>query len=159
MNAGKRFEQNFHRSLKRLPGASMRILDGGRELKTRVWGDFLFWAADGTDYLFECKSTSQKSLPMAQVKGHQLESLANFELAREDMHAYLAVNFYDKDSDLTGRMWLVPIVDYLELADRMMNELQRESIPVKAFEALFPECPRVPGCMWDLGVLERIEHG
>lgn len=149
MDAGKRFEQNFHRSLKRLPGASMRILDGGKYSKLRVWGDFLFWADNGRDYLFECKSTHLKSLRFEQVKEHQLKSLAEFELTREDMLSFLAINFYDREKDLTGRTWLVPVADFLNLKEILTNEYGRSSVPMKALEEIYPECPRIPGSMWD----------
>lgn len=157
MDRGKRFEYNFHKSLKRLPGASMRILDGGRSSQLRVWGDFLFWGADEGTWLFECKSTHLKSFRLEQVKRHQLESLADFELLREDTHSFLAINFYSEE-DKTGRMWLVPILEYLRLIDETVNTMGRESIPLAIFEDRLREAARLPGSMWDLGFLvpERI---
>lgn len=126
MNPGKRFEGSFHESLHALPGASMRVLDGGKSINIRVWGDFLYFADDGHVWLFECKSTALRSLPFLQVKEHQLESLSRFDSLHDHFHGVIAVNFYDGDNvRRKNDCWLVPVSDYMEF----VKHSGRKSMP------------------------------
>ena len=149
MNPGKRFEDKFRESLDLLPGFGMRIIDGGDRLKERMPADFWYFPTTGGAYLIECKAVMGKSLPIAKVT--QLPELLRFEGTSPDCHALIAVNFYGKNIRKDNRCLLMRAVTFAALSGG-----KRKSVPLKAFEHLGYEAPRIKGNIWDLRELERI---
>lgn len=127
MDAGKRFEGRFSKSLHALPGASMRIEDGGGVSKNQQWGDFLFWADDGMDWLIECKATSEASFPMRNIRKEQLAKLKTYESLNNRHGSVIAINFYTEHLATNECI----LIRYQAFEDCMKRCLQagRKSIP------------------------------
>lgn len=146
MNAGKRFEERFRRSVPE--GAfCMRIAD-----KVYRRGDFTgseeseadFLCSMGNNsFLVECKATASKSLSYDNVKEHQEKSLMEFDSQGCNEHGLLAVEFYDKNGYKKGsrRMFLLPISCWMDYK----ASSGRKSMPISAFEALGREAEDLGG--------------
>ena len=134
MDSGKRFEARFAKSLHRLPGASMRIEDGGARAKNYQFGDFLYWDYDGGDWLIECKATREKSFPMSQLRDEQMAKLRTFDRLSQNRHAVIALNFWDEPYRTNNECVLVAFNVYELLCERA-KEQGRASIPRAWLEA------------------------
>lgn len=143
-NPGKRFEARFSKSLKALPGSSMRIYDGGAYTKLRMPGDFVYWADNGSDYLFECKSTKETSFPFAKIKSHQIKSLMEFTSDRR--HGIVALNFYGENYRDKNDLYLIDVHKFVEYA----TKCGRKSLPEFVAQEIGVKCSHVKGGMWDL---------
>lgn len=153
MNPGKRFESRFHKSIKQLPGASYRILDGGRNTTIDVPGDFWFFSDDGYDYLIECKATKERSFPASHIRKNQVESLLAHDHHRERDVGIIALNFYGENIRRKNNCYLIRIDDFLAY---LLSE-GRKSIPEKAAEEIGVRCPEASG-YWVLP-FEELIHG
>lgn len=147
MNPGKRFERKFRESLSLMPGYHLRIVDGGDRLKERMPGDFWYFPASGGALLIECKAVRGRSLPLSRVT--QIDELVRFDRNSPTCKALVAVNFYGEDVRRDNRCLLMPAPVFAALSGG-----RRRSMPLKAFEALGVEAPRVSGNVWDLSALE-----
>lgn len=125
MDSGKRFERSFHMSLKLLPGASMRIEDGGGKAKNQQWGDFFYWDYEGNDILVECKATKEDAFPHRNLADRQLERLLQWEKISPRKISYLAINYYQENIRLHNECVLIPISNYVDWLD----ETKRASLP------------------------------
>ena len=94
MESGKRFEARFAKSLKQLPGAMMRIEDGGERAKNYQFGDFFYWDYGGNSWLIECKATNRASFPIAQLRIEQMAKLKLYDGLGHGRHSVIAINFY-----------------------------------------------------------------
>lgn len=144
MNAGKRFEGKFHESIKHLPGASMRIEDGGKYAFTRQWGDFFFFADSGDTFLFECKATQRPSFEHRKIADHQIETLKRFNDSHKLRHGIIALNFYGENIREKNDCILIGIDTYLE----HLESTDRESLSQEEALGIGVLMPRVQGNIW-----------
>lgn len=151
VNPGKVFESRFKTCLNRLPGASMRIEDGGAVGRNRQWGDFFYWDEGEDTYLFECKATHLKSFELRNLKSHQAKSLLAFSALRETNHSILALNFYDDDVRQNNRCVLIDIHDFISWT----QESKRASLPLNEALEIGALCNTTRDGHWDL---ERALH-
>lgn len=148
---GKRFEHAFSASLNRLPGLSLRLLDGGSVAKHDMPGDFIYFATTGTSYLIECKETAEKSFPFSKLKDHQLQSLISFGKVASGMKGFVALSFYDKDLPNDSTCILIPAPVYAAYK----AGANRKSIPRPDAQRIGFECPKI-GAVWNVAqVFER----
>lgn len=133
MKAGKRFEKKFRESVETFAFV-LRLADS-----TSTWGSHAsketeadFMVTDGiSSYLVECKATSGKSLPIRNVKDHQVHSLQVFDKLGEHTHGLLAVEFYDKEGyRKPKRMFLLPVSEWVAFTE----DATRSSMPISEFE-------------------------
>lgn len=153
MNPGKRFEAKFHESLRRLPGVSMRIYDGGQYAKIQQMGDFLYWDFFGHTWLFECKATKEKSFPIAKLKDHQLEGLLQFDSLHESNHGIIAINFYGENVREKNNCYLVTATRY----QHELENLGRSSFPEEMISEMGILCAPDKDNVWKLPLGKR--HG
>lgn len=145
VNPGKLFESRFKTCLNRLPGASMRIEDGGKEGRSRQWGDFFYWNEFEETFLFECKATKLNRFELRKLAKHQLDDLLMFDCLRSDHHSVLAFNFY-KDSTMTNNICvLVDVHDYVAWKEGT----NRASLPMAEAMEIGVLC-KVVDKHWDL---------
>ena len=135
MDSGKRFEQRFHNSLRALPGASMRIEDGGMYAMNRQLGDFFFWPEHPATLLFECKAERTKSFDLRRVQwgvpNGQIDRMAGWAKRSAGRFAYIALNFYDHESyRKKNACYIIPLGVFESLAKRAEAQ-GRKSIPEK----------------------------
>lgn len=150
MNAGKRFEAKFRKSLALLPGFSLRIHDGGDRVKAKEPADFWYFSTTGTAYLIECKATAQKSFPFARLRDDQRESLAAFASTSGNTRSLIALNFYGADVRKENTLLVLDANDYLayeRTAGR--KSIHRDQAALMGWEA-----PRIAGNLWSLDYLE-----
>lgn len=126
VNPGKLFESRFKTCLNRLPGASMRIEDGGATGRNRQWGDFFYWDEFDETYLFECKATKLNSFELRKLAKHQLDDLLMFDCLRSNHHSVLAFNFYQDSSMTNNHCILVDIHAFVNWA----LQTDRASLPM-----------------------------
>ena len=127
MNSGKRFEQNFKNSvpknifLYRLKDSSSAW--GGNE-KVRFQAtnicDFLMFDGDYL-YLLEMKSTKAKSLPLANIKQHQIN-----DLIEANKYANVVCGFLIEFSKV-NEVYFLEISKFQEF----MKKAERKSIPIE----------------------------
>lgn len=146
MEPGKRFEAAFKTCLNRLPGASMRIEDGGKIGRNRQWGDFFYWDDGELTYLFECKATHLTSFPNEKLKDHQLEALKRFDSLRVNHHSVLALNFYGESLLEKNRCILVDVWAYVN----WLESHDRKSLPEDEAARIGFECFKGKDNKWDL---------
>lgn len=129
MDSGKRFEQRFASALHELPGASMRIEDGGAVAKNYQYGDFFYFADDGNTYLIECKATRLPSFEVRNLRETQIAMLTRWqETHPQTRHAVIAINFYGDNYRKENDCLLVTLDAYKQLHARA-REAGRASIP------------------------------
>lgn len=107
-NPGKRFEAKLKSSFERCGMYAMRIPDkvywtGSRIASDETPADFVAFNVSKADgslhcYLIEAKACSRSRINFSALKSHQKEALVGFDSMHEDMHGYVAVNFYDSVS-------------------------------------------------------------
>ena len=126
MNSGKRFEQNFKNSIPK-DIFLYRFKDG-----SRAWGgnekvrfqatnicDYLMF--DGSYlYLLEMKSTKAKSLPLANIKEHQIN-----DLVKANKYANVVCGFLIEFSKV-NEVYFLEIDKFQEF----MKTTERKSIPI-----------------------------
>ena len=144
MDSGKRFEARFSKSLHLLPGASMRIEDGGAKAKNRQIGDFAYWADNGHSYIIECKATAEASFPFRNIQPHQMDNLHRFDSLGRHRHAVLAINFYGDDYRAENECCLIAFDDFCRLYARA-GEAGRVSIPKEWIEQAGKVQERIAG--------------
>ena len=95
MDRWKEFEREMSASLKRLPGYSMRVEDGGNVSRNEQLCDFLYWDMHGHTFAIECKATKSPSFPLKNIRPHQLQDMCDFaEMHKQSHIALFAVNFW-----------------------------------------------------------------
>lgn len=123
-------------------GYVLRIPDsvhmvGGRMIGSETDADFLVQTADG-GYLVECKAVNRPRLEFYNVKDHQEEALADFDMMGDRCHGFLAVEFYDgRGYRFPHRMFLLPVARWIGYK----ASSGRKSMPLSAFEELAVELP------------------
>ena len=147
VNPGKRFERKFRESLRLLPGWHMRILDGGDRLHETMPADFWYFPKSGGALMVECKAVKGKSLPASRVT--QLDELVRFSRNSGTCRAVIAANFYGEDVRMDNRCLLMDAETFAAILDG-----KRKSVPIRAFEDLGIEAPKIKGNIWDLSALE-----
>lgn len=147
MNPGKRFERKFRESLGLLPGWHMRIIDGGDRLHETMPADFWYFPKGGGAVMVECKAVRGKSLPASRVT--QLDELVRFSRNSGTCRAIVAANFYGEDVRKDNRCLLMDAETFAAILGG-----RRKSVPLRAFEALGVEAPKIKGNIWDLSALE-----
>jgi hypothetical protein len=147
LNPGKRFERKFRESLGLLPGWHMRIIDGGDRLHETMPADFWYFPKGGGAVMVECKAVRGKSLPASRVT--QLDELVRFSRNSGTCRAIVAANFYGEDVRKDNRCLLMEAETFAALLGG-----KRKSVPLRAFEALGVEAPKIKGNIWDLSALE-----
>lgn len=153
MDSGKRFEARFAKSLHRLPGASMRIEDGGAQAKNRQIGDFAYWADDGRNFLIECKATARKAFPFENIKPHQMDALHNFNMLGHNRFAVIAFNFYGENYRTENECYLILFDDFCHLYAKAA-EAGRSSVPKEWIaKAGKLQAPTLGGWVLDFGGL------
>lgn len=145
-NSGKRFEGKFHKSLWQLPGASMRIEDGGGKAKNKQMGDFLYWDLGENTFLFECKATHGKSFKLRNLTDDQLESLLKFDALRESNHSVIAINYYGDDVAQENHCVLINVNQYKSY----IEGTDKASLSYDDALDLGFECSVVKGNIWNL---------
>lgn len=142
-NPGKRFEARFSKSLKALPGASMRLYDGGAYAQLRMPGDFAFWSDEGRSYLIECKATKDRNFSFSKIKKEQLESLLEF--CGKNREGIIALNFYGENIGQKNDCYLIHVKQFIRYA----ANCGRKSIPEKDAARIGIHCPTGKG-VWEL---------
>lgn len=162
---GKVFERELKASFENSGLRAHRITDklfwsGNRPMSTEGEADFwVFRASESLSAaLVEAKAVSGRSLPLDRLQEHQRAALMDFDAYHEDCHAFVAVNFYDKDDKRSfNTAFLVPIATWLGF-ERTMEAFGRKSIPYAAFddEPTVIKCPRIKGQMYDTDGLKDV---
>lgn len=143
MNPGKRFEGKFHESIKHLPGASMRIMDGGRYAPIQQWGDFFYFAPDDT-FLFECKATHLTRFPHDKIQDHQIKKLKGFSDLSRNRHSIIVINFYGEDIRKKNDCVLIDIDAYL----KHLEDTTRSSLSEAEAREIGEVMEREKGNIW-----------
>lgn len=133
MDSGKRFEHRFAQALHSLPGASMRIEDGGARAKNYQFGDFFYWDFDGRDWLIECKATAQQSFPIRSLRPEQMAKLKTFDELGPNRHSVIAINFWKEPYRTHNDCVLIMFSAYLAVC-QMACDTGRASIPKEWLE-------------------------
>lgn len=162
---GKVFERELKASFERSGFRAHRITDkmfwaGNRAMSSESEADFwIFRATESLSAaLVEAKAVSARSLPIDRLQGHQKAALVDFDAYHGSCHAFVAVNFYDKDDKRSfNTAFLVPIGTWLDF-ERKMEAFGRKSIPYAAFEdePSVIKCPRIKGQMYDTDGLKEV---
>ena len=137
MNNGKRFEQNFKKSIPK-DVCCIRLNDG-----TCSWGDketTRFQATNICDFILfdgeylvlaELKNHHGKSLPLSCIRKNQLEQMLKYD-EFVSVKPMLIVNFEDVDKCYALN---------IDLLDDFIKAGERKSIPISYFEEWATEIP------------------
>ena len=133
MSVGKRFENELRKSfMEQFPNAFVyRIPDSNQ-----TWGghktpaDMIVCTGD-MDLLIECKAFKGPSLPMANVKLHQVEALEAFDAMHESCHGWLLCFPHRGKRKVKGtEAYIIPIDKWVEFFRRN----SRKSYPLQEME-------------------------
>lgn len=164
-SVGKIFEQELFKSFRNVGLIPYRITDrtffaGNRVLSQESEADFWVFSANETlsAALIEAKAVSGKSLPFERLKEHQREALTTFDGYHDNAHAFVAIDFYDKDNRRNfNTAYLVPISVWNEYVEKL-EKAGHKSIPIKACEddERIIKCIRISGGMFDVTGLRMV---
>ena len=155
---GKKFEQELRLSMEAAGLMVHRISnavswDGHRMVGAPTPGDFYAFGTDSkgslTVSLIEAKAVNGNSLPFSRLEKHQLDSLNEFDSLSDDVHGWVAVNFYDaEDIRHHNRCFMIPVSAW----NGMMRSGERRSVPISACESddSTVECPRAAASTYDM---------
>nr|DAP47513.1 MAG TPA: penicillin-binding protein-related factor A [Caudoviricetes sp.] len=148
INEGKRFEQNWKKSVEELENMWIyRLKDNaasfGGSNNTRFAShnmcDYIMFE-DGTKtlYTIELKSTKSTSVPLSMIRDNQIDELTN--AGKHNLVAGFLINFRNKNNDT----YFIEITNF----NRMISEINKKSFnqnDLKKYNAIYveSECKKV----------------
>lgn len=155
-NRGKSFEKELKESVGLAGGYVSRIPDkvywnGHRMASEQTPSDFLMYVPKDRLHglMVEAKAVGGKSLPFDRLQPHQLAALEEFDSFHEDMHGYVAVDFYDRANVRKfNECYMVPVAVWSEYA--ASGERKSLSLQQCSDDPRISKCRRAKGSVYDM---------